>query len=81
MRMGIKEIKIDSVVNIGGTYYIKGQNFTEKSKVTLEEEPLKTIYLGLTMLGLLEEVDPARAKDMKVSQIDTSSKEIISTTE
>lgn len=81
MRMGIKEIKIDSVVNIAGQYYIKGQNFTEKSKVTLDEEPLKTIYLGPTMLGLLEEVDPERAKDMKVSQIDTSNKEIISTTE
>ena len=81
MRMGIKEIKIDSVVNIGGKYYIKGQNFTEKSKVTLDSEPLKTIYLGPSLLGLLEEVDPERAKDMKVSQIDTSNKEIISTTE
>ena len=81
MRMGIKEIKIDSVVNIGGKYYIKGQNFTEKSKVTLEGEPLKTIYLGPNLLGLLEEVDPDRAADMKVSQIDTSNKEIISTTE
>ena len=81
MRMGIKEIKIDSVVNIGGKYYIKGQNFTEKSKVTLEGEPLKTIYLGPNLLGLLEEVDPDRAVDMKVSQIDTSNKEIISTTE
>lgn len=81
MRMGIKEIKIDSVVNIGGKYYIKGQNFTEKSKVTLEGEPLKTIYLGPSLLGLLEEVDPDRAVDMKVSQIDTSNKEIISTTE
>ena len=81
MRMGIKEIKVDSVVNIGGKYYIKGQNFTEKSKVTLDEEPLKTIYLGPSLLGLLEEVDPESAKDMKVSQIDTSNKEIISTTE
>lgn len=81
MRMGIKEIKIHSVVNIGGKYYIKGQNFTEKSKVTLDEEPLKTIYLGPNLLGLLEEVDPDRAVDMKVSQIDTSNKEIISTTE
>jgi len=81
MRMGIKEIKIDSVVNIGGKYYIKGQNFTEKSKVTLEGEPLKTIYLGPSLLGLQEEVDPDRAADMKVSQIDTSNKEIISTTE
>lgn len=81
MRMGIKEIKIDSVVNIGGKYYIKGQNFTEKSKVTLDGEPLKTIYLGPKLLGLLEEVDPELASEMKVSQIDTSNKEIISTTE
>ena len=81
MRMGIKEIKIDSVVNIGGKYYIKGENFTEKSKVTLDGETLKTIYLGPSLLGLLEEVDPDKASEMKVSQIDSSNKEIISTTE
>ena len=68
-------------VNIGGKYYIKGQNFTEYSKVTLNGETLKTIYLGPSLLGLLEEVDPADAVNMKVSQIDKSNKEIISTTE
>lgn len=81
MKMGVKEITIDEVVNIGGKYYIKGNNFTEYSKVTLDGKTLKTIYLGPNLLGLLEEVDPAEAANMKVSQIDKSNKEIISTTE
>lgn len=81
MAMGVKPIKIDKVVNIGGKYYIKGQNFTEYSKVTLNGETLKTIYLGPELLGLLDEVDPADSVKMKVSQIDKSSKEIISSTE
>ncbi len=81
MKMGVKKIKIKEVVNVGGKYYIKGQNFTEFSKVTLDGEQLKTIYLGPNLLGLLEEVDPEDAVNMKVSQIDKSSKEIISTTE
>ena len=81
MKMGVKTVKIDKVVNVGGRYYIKGQNFTEYSKVTLNGEPLSTIYLGPTLLGLQEEVDPDKAKEMKVSQIDKSNKEIISTTE
>ena len=28
MKMGVKDITIDEVVNINGSYYIKGQNFT-----------------------------------------------------
>lgn len=81
MKLGVKDIKIDKVVNIGGKYYIKGENFTEYSKVTLNGETLKTIYLGPSLLGLQEEVDPDDAVNMKVSQIDKSNKEIISTTE
>ena len=81
MKMGIKKVKIDKVVNIGGKYYIKGENFTEYSKVTMDGETLKTIYLAPNLLGLLEDVDPKDAKKMKVSQIDKSNKEIISTTE
>ena len=40
MKMGVKPIKIDKVVSIGGKYYIKGENFTEYSKVTLNGETL-----------------------------------------
>ena len=81
MKMGVKKIKITKVVNVGGKYYIKGQNFTEQSKITLDGKQLKTVYLGPSLLGLLEEVDPNDASKMKVSQIDKSNNSIISTTE
>lgn len=81
MKMGVKPITIDKVVYVGGTYYIKGRNFTEYSKVTLRGETLSTIYLSPTLLGLKEPVDPNDAPEMKVSQIDKSNKEIISSTE
>ena len=58
MKMGVKEIKIEEVVQIGDRYYIKGKNFNEYSKVTLDGKTLKTIYLGSNILGLQEEVDP-----------------------
>ena len=80
LKMGIRDIKIESIVKIGDKYYIKGQNFTEYSKISLDGEVLKTVYLGPTILALNEDVDPARVSDMKVSQVEKN-KEILSTTE
>lgn len=81
LKMGVNDIKIEGVFKIGEKYYIKGKNFTPYSKVTLDGEELKTIYLGEGILGLLEDVDPEDAPNMKVSQIETKNKEILSTTE
>ena len=80
MKMGVKDIKIDEVVQIGDKYYIKGQNFTEFSKISLDGEVLNTVYLGPTILVLNEEVDPNDVERMKVSQVEKN-KEILSTTE
>lgn len=81
MKMGVKPISIDKVVNVAGKYYIKGKNFTENSKVTLGDKVLSTVYLGPDLIGLLEEVDPNDVSNMKVSQIDKSNKSIITTAE
>lgn len=80
LKMGIYDIKIDEIVQIGDDYYIKGENFTEYSKVSLDGEPLKTIYLGPTLLGLKEELDPEDVSRMKISQVEKND-EILSTTE
>lgn len=80
MRMGVKEIKIDKIVQIGDNYYIKGQNFTEFSRISLNGEILDTVYLGPTILALNEDVDPEEAVNMKVSQVEKN-KEVLSTTE
>ena len=79
-KMGIRKIKVTEVVKIGEKYYIKGENFTEFSKIWLDGNILSTVYLGPNLLGLLEKVDEDRAKDMKVSQVEKN-KEILSTTE
>ena len=81
LKMGVNDITIDEVVKIGSKYYIKGKNFTQYSKITLNGKELNTIYLGENILGLLEDVDPEEAANMKVSQIETKNKEILSTTE
>ncbi len=78
--MGIHPICIDEVVKIGREYYIKGENFTPFSKISLRGEILDTIYLGPTILGLLEEISPEDVVEMKVSQVEKN-REVLSTTE
>ncbi len=80
IQMGINPIKINEVVQIGSDYYIKGENFTPFSKISLNGDILSTIYLGPTILGLLEKVNPEDTSQMKVSQVEKN-KEILSTTE
>ena len=80
LQMGVKPIKVKEVVRIGDKLYIKGENFTEYSKISLDGEILKTIFLGSSILGLQEEVDPSAVDRMKVSQVEKEN-EILSTTE
>lgn len=80
MKMGVNPIKIQEIVQVGEDYYIKGENFTEYSKVSLDGKPLKTVYLGPTLLGLKEEVDPEDVSRMKISQVEKNDV-ILSTTE
>ena len=80
MKMGVREIKVEKIVEIGKKYYIKGQNFTPFSKISIKGKVLDTIFLGPTVLALLEEVDPEDVSKMKVSQVEKNN-EILSTTE
>ncbi|MBR6444103.1 MAG: LTA synthase family protein [Firmicutes bacterium] len=80
LKMGIKDIKIDKIIEMNGKYYIKGKNFTEYSKISLDDEILETTYLGPTLLELKDKVDKDAIERMKVSQVEKYS-EILSTTE
>jgi hypothetical protein len=79
LKMGIKEIKIDQVVKVGSKYYLKGENFTPYSKISLNGKVLDTIYLGPTVLGLLDSEDPSDVYKMAVSQVEKNN--ILSTSE
>lgn len=80
LKMGVKDIKVEEIVHIGKQYYIKGQNFTPFSKISIDGKVLDTIYLAPSILGLLEEVDPQDVTKAKVSQVEKNN-EILSTTE
>jgi len=80
MKMGYTPIKVKEIVEVAGEYFISGEGFTPFSKVTLDGDVLDTVYVGPTVLKLEGEVDPASAKDMKVSQVEKYNA-ILSTTE
>jgi phosphoglycerol transferase MdoB-like AlkP superfamily enzyme len=79
LKMGIKPIRIEKIVEVGSKYYIKGRNFTPYSKVSIDGKVLDTIYLSPTVLGLLDKADPEDVDKMKISQVEK--KNILSTTE
>ena len=79
MRMGHKDISIDEVKKIGDRYYIRGNNFTERSIISLGGKQLSTVYLSPTLLALTESVDPEDIDKLEVSQVDKSEEEILTT--
>lgn len=79
MKMGHKQIKIGEIMKIGDKYYITGENFTERSVISLEGKALNTVYLSPTLLALNEKVDEEDVEKLEVSQMDKTESEILTT--
>lgn len=79
MQMGHKKITIKDIIKIGNRYYIRGNNFTERSIISLDGKKLSTVYLSPTLLALAEEVSTDDVGKLSVSQVDKSEDEILTT--
>ena len=79
MRMGHKSIKIRDLVKIGDRYYIRGENFTERSIISMDGKQLSTVYLSPTLLALNETIDPQDIDKLEVSQVDKSKETVLTT--
>ncbi len=79
LKMGHKEIKIKDIVKIGDRYYIRGNNFTERSIISKGSKQLSTVYLSPTLLALNEEIDPDDITKLKVNQVDKSEETVLTT--
>ena len=77
MKMGHKNISIKDLVKIGDRYYIRGENFTERSIISMDGRQLSTVYLSPTLLALNEEIDPDDIGKLEVSQVDKSKETIL----
>ena len=80
IKMGYNPIKIDEVVEVAGEYYIKGHGFTPFSKISLNDKILNTIFVGPTVIKLLDDVSKEEAEKLKVSQVEKYNS-VLSTTE
>ena len=79
MKMGHKAIKIKDLIKIGGRYYLRGENFTERSIISMDGKQLSTVYLSPTLLALNETIDPNDIDKLEVSQVDKSKETILTT--
>ena len=79
MKMGHKSIEIKDLVKIGDRYYIRGENFTERSIISMDGKQLSTVYLSPTLLALNETIDPQDVDKIEVSQVDKSKETILTT--
>lgn len=79
MTMGHKNIGIKDLVKIGDRYYLRGENFTERSIISIEGKQLSTVYLSPTLLALNEDIDPNDVDKLEVSQVDKSKETILTT--
>ena len=79
MKMGHKTIRIRDLVKIGDRYYIRGDNFTERSIISMDGKQLSTVYLSPTLLALNETIDPQDVDKLEVSQVDKSKETILTT--
>ena len=79
MKMGHKSIKIKDLVKIGERYYLRGENFTERSIISMDGKQLSTVYLSPTLLALNESIDPQDIDKLEVSQVDKSKETVLTT--
>ena len=79
MKMGHKSISIKDLVKIGDRFYIRGENFTERSIISIGGKQLSTVYLSPTLLALNENIDPDDVDKLEVSQVDKSKETILTT--
>lgn len=79
MSMGFNEIRIKDIVKINNKYYIRGQNFTERSIISIDGKKLSTVYLSPKLLALNEKIDKEDVEKLEVSQVDKSEETILTT--
>ncbi|MEA4987387.1 MAG: sulfatase-like hydrolase/transferase [Anaerovorax sp.] len=80
MRMGIKNIRITDAFTIQNHVYIKGENFTPYSVLTIDGELIDTTYLDTKTLRVPDGTDISDLSKLKISQVEKYST-ILSTTE
>lgn len=80
LKMGVKDIIVTDAYEEDGNIYIKGQNFTNSSKVNINNSDLTTVYIDPNTLMVegetLEDQDKIRVKQVTVTDHTLSKSEV-----
>ena len=60
--------------------YVKGENFTPYSKITIDEDILDTVFLDSSTLRVPDGTDVSDVSKLKISQVEKN-KRVLSVTE
>lgn len=80
MHMGIRKIRVTDAFKIENHVYIKGENFTPYSVVTIDGELIDTVFLDSKTLRVPDGTDISDMSKLKISQVEKNSA-VLSTTE
>lgn len=80
MKMGILDIKVTGAFELDGHAYVKGQNFTPYSKITIDGNILNTVFLDSSTLRVPDGTDISDISRLKISQVEKN-KAVLSVTE
>ena len=80
MQMGIYPIEIEKIDFIGGSIYVHGKNFTEYSKVMLNDKKQETVYLNRNTL-MVSDVEIEENDRVYVAQMAGMSEQLSRTDE
>lgn len=69
MKMGVKEIEIQSVAYRRKAILVSGSNFTPYTKIFLNDKEVETEYISSTLV-LAFDVEPKEQNDVQVKQVD-----------
>jgi phosphoglycerol transferase MdoB-like AlkP superfamily enzyme len=69
LHMGVREIKVDKIFNFGESTYVIGENFTPYSKVAVNGDFVKTVFVNPKTLRVPEGVKSLNPKDFSISQV------------
>ncbi len=70
MKMGVRQIRATDVFCTGDRWYVRGENFTPYSKITVDGAVIETEYISETLLEAIDVKELPQASQIQISQVE-----------
>lgn len=81
MQLGMSPIEIQRLFQLGGEWYVSGENFSPYCRVMSGSRQLDTVYLSAQLLKITEDPETENAKDLSIRVVDKHNEILTDTAE